>query len=189
MILYHNLAEYTEYIAYLFHRNDIEEDHGSIPETLGKREYRTILCLYSAACSIDWHVFAAAKVGIVYLVSLSAITVDSIAARRRYHTGHPTHIVFFHSVCSLGQNSSSIVTPIVDINPQDDIVDKIKDNLGLGSIDDGSFTDKWYFWLIIAIVICAFIVLVYFSLRGFRKYIIYRKKMVRLYHYLSALFF
>lgn len=82
--------------------------------------------------------------------------------------------------CSLGQNSSSIVNPIVDINPQDDIIDNIKDKLGLGSLSDGSFTDKWYFWLIIAIVICIFIVLVYFTLRGFRKYLVYRKKMVGL---------
>lgn len=88
-----------------------------------------------------------------------------------------------HILCgsrSLGQNSSSIVKPIVDINPQDDIIDNIKDDLGLGSLDDGSFTDKWYFWLIIAIAICAFIVLVYFTLRGFKKYVIYRRKTVRM---------
>ena len=79
---------------------------------------------------------------------------------------------------SLGQNSSTIVSPIVDINPLDDIEDSIKDGLGLGS-DGKPFVDQWYFWLIIAILICAVIVLVFFTLRGFRRHIIGRNKMVR----------
>ena len=67
----------------------------------------------------------------------------------------------------------------VDVNPQDNILSDIANNLGLPSLssdDDSDFTSKWYFWVIIGIVICIGIVMAYFTLRGFRRCLILRRK-------------
>ena len=62
----------------------------------------------------------------------------------------------------------------VDINPHNDLVDKLEDALGLselfGGENDTPIVDRWYFWLIIALIAIFVIVCGYFTIRGFRRY-------------------
>lgn len=61
----------------------------------------------------------------------------------------------------------------VDLNPQNDLIDKLEDALGLSGIlgdDDTPVQDRWYFWLIIALIIVFVVVCGYFTVRGFLRY-------------------
>ena len=68
----------------------------------------------------------------------------------------------------------------VQINPQEDLFDQIGDALGIGGLfggsDDKPVVDRWYFWVIIAVVIIFFIVALYFTIRGFRRFRKVRKE-------------
>ena len=68
----------------------------------------------------------------------------------------------------------------VDVNPQNDVIDKLQDALGLGDLfggdDDTPIVDKWYFWVIIALVAIFVIVCGYFTVRGYRRYRRVRKE-------------
>lgn len=66
----------------------------------------------------------------------------------------------------------------VQIDPQNKIVDDLLEALGIDSGGDkGPLVDRWYFWLIIAIVILMFIVALYFTVRGFVRYARNRKEV------------
>jgi hypothetical protein len=60
----------------------------------------------------------------------------------------------------------------VQVDPQNQVVDNLLEALGIdvGGADTGPLVDRWYFWLIIAVVILIFIVGLYFTIRGFTRY-------------------
>lgn len=61
----------------------------------------------------------------------------------------------------------------VQVDPQNKVVDKLLDALGISLGIDGSkgpLVNRWYFWLIIAVLILLFIVGLYFTIRGFKRY-------------------
>ncbi|KAI8110102.1 hypothetical protein M9435_001781 [Picochlorum sp. BPE23] len=65
----------------------------------------------------------------------------------------------------------------VQIDPQNDVIDNLLDALGIDAGgDQGPLVDRWYFWLIIAVVILLFIVAMYFTIRGFMRHARNRKE-------------
>jgi len=76
-------------------------------------------------------------------------------------------------VTALGLVAQGSVRGQIDINPQNDLIDKFNDAIGLSSLFGDSDTpakDRWYFWVIIALVIIFVIVCGYFTIRGCRRY-------------------
>lgn len=72
----------------------------------------------------------------------------------------------------------------VQVDPQNEIVDQLLDALGIDTGgDQGPLVDRWYFWLIIAVVILLFIVALYFTIRGFMRYARNRKEVCLWYYY------
>lgn len=88
--------------------------------------------------------------------------------------------LFLFLVFSHGVNGQFDVPGAVQINPQEDLFDQIGDALGIGDLfggsDDKPVVDRWYFWVIIAFVIIFFIVALYFTIRGFRRFRKVRKE-------------
>lgn len=90
--------------------------------------------------------------------------------RRAWLVLATTHILV--DVCEV--RGQLTVPGAIQLDPQEDVIDKLTDALGLSNIFGGDdktpVVDRWYFWVIIALIAIFVIVCGYFTIRGCRRY-------------------